>query len=211
MKRPECTDGICFLSAKWWRSSVRKYLFSQGRCCNTTLASVKLILGDLKRRDSVVYLRKCFQEVKQGRIIWSVDSGEDGDGGIWLAQTHLPPLTNNRRFWKAARLFFAQINLTFAKCFHRKALNKTNSSASLICSCLQSVLMHSLWRSPVWFIRFVPNVGRTSEHYCHPDFRRLKYVLGCSKRRLLLNETGFKGWLHAFGITGGLVFTDLWF
>lgn len=47
------------------------------------------------------------------------------------------------------------------------------------------------------------------EHLSHPDFRRLKYVLGCSKHGLLLNETGFKGWLHAFRITGGLVFADL--
>lgn len=127
----------------------------------------------------------------------------------WLKLiTHLWPITGDSV--KLLIYFFALIKLTFYRCFHRKA-SETNGSARLICSCLQSVLLHRLWRSPMWLIRFVPNVGRTSENYCRPDFRRLKYVLGCSKNRFLLNETGFKGWLHAFGITGGLMFTDLWF
>lgn len=56
---------------------------------------------------------------KQGRVGVSSDQLT-----AVMAQTPHPPLTNNRRFCKAAHLFFALINLIFYKYFHTKALKK---------------------------------------------------------------------------------------
>lgn len=67
-------------------TSVRKCLFllggGLGGCRNITPALGKLILGDLKRQDSVVCLRKRFQVQHR--------SGEEGDGGNLIGSNSSP-------------------------------------------------------------------------------------------------------------------------